>query len=158
MRQSIAILEDNDDRIAAMRRYIADKFPFFELRVFPTAPEAIAWLRDHLSHVILISLDHDLEPSSESQADGDPGTGRDVADYLASQRPQCPVVIHSTNVRAALAMEGDLTESGWQVERITPYDDLAWVAEAWLPLARRLIVVSAKAVARTVDAPTPAAD
>jgi len=152
MQQSIAILEDNDDRIAVMRDYAADKFPFFEVQVFRTAPAAIAWLQCHLSHVVLISLDHDLEPALELEADTDPGTGRDVADFLASQSPQCPVVIHSTNVRAARAMEGELSESGWQVERITPYDDLAWVAEAWLPIMRRFIVASAGAAVKAADA------
>jgi len=152
MQFTIAMLEDNDDRIVAMQTSIADKFPFFKVQVFRTAPAAIAWLRGHLSHVVLISLDHDLEPASELETDTDPGTGRDVAAFLASQSPQCPVVIHSTNVRAAQAMEGELSESGWQVERITPYDDLDWVAEAWLPIMRRFIVASARAAVKAVDA------
>jgi hypothetical protein len=40
-------------------------------------------------------------------------------------------------------MEMALVDAGWAVERILPYDDLRWIAEAWLPLVRNLIVSGA---------------
>ena len=143
MRQVIVILEDNKDRIAAMDECLADKFPFFERRFFRTAAATIAWLAENLPRVVCLSLDHDLEPTSPG--DPDPGTGRMVADFLATSRPTCPVIIHTTNRVAADGMEMALVDGGWSVERIMPYDDCRWIAEAWLPLMRQAIVDSAQA-------------
>jgi hypothetical protein len=141
MRRTIAVLEDNLDRIAAMGDCLEDKFPFFERRFFRTAPDAIAWLTDNHSKLTCLSLDHDLEPATSQ--DGDPGTGRVVADFLATLAPRCPVIIHTTNRLAADGMEFVLLDSGWPVERIMPYEDCRWIAEAWLPLVRQVIVASA---------------
>jgi hypothetical protein len=80
----------------------------------------------------------------------DPGTGLEVANYLAQQRPVCPVIIHSTNTRAAIAMERALADAGWSVTRVPPYGDLDWVREAWLPAARRNILNQAQPVGATV--------
>ncbi|MEX2187996.1 MAG: hypothetical protein WD875_14420 [Pirellulales bacterium] len=55
------------------------------------------------------------------------------------QPPACPIIIHSTNYPAAIGMEAVLSDSGWRVERVTPYGDLDWIAESWLPLAERLL-------------------
>ena len=87
-----------------------------------------------------ISLDHDLEPMSPG--DGDPGTGRMVADLLAGFRPTCPVIIHTTNRLAADGMEFVLADGGWAVERIMPYENCRWIAGAWLPIVRKAIVSS----------------
>lgn len=138
MRLSIVVLEDNDERIAAMRDCLADKFPSFYQQIFRTSQQAIAWLRPHLNEAICISLDHDLEPAYPGASD--PGTGRDVADFLARQTPQCPVIIHSTNAPAAFGMDQVLCDGGWTTARVMPYDDLRWIGEAWRPLVRRLIV------------------
>jgi hypothetical protein len=143
MPQAIVILEDNSDRVAAMDACLADKFPFFERRFFHAAGAAIDWLTAHLALAACISLDHDLEPLTAG--DPDPGTGRIVADFLAHARPVCPIVIHSTNRLAVDGMEMTLAEGGWTVERIMPYDDCHWIAEAWLPLIRQAIVGSAAA-------------
>ncbi len=143
MRLTIAILEDNADRIVAMRDCLADKFPTYELRVFQTAQEAVSWLRHHISRTICLSLDHDLEP--QHPGDPDPGTGRDVVSFLVSVPANCPVLIHTTNAPAGLAMDALLQESGWTTDRIMPYDGLSWIAQSWLPAVRRLIVDSATA-------------
>jgi hypothetical protein len=140
----IAILEDDVDRAERMRARLEDRFPY-EVRVFAHhTSEMIAWLESHLAETVLISLDHDLNllPSENGQC-VDPGCGRDVADYLATQSPICPVVIHSTNLPAADGMQSTLEESGWSVARVTPYGDLAWIDEAWFPAARRALVDSA---------------
>src|SRR5262245_14586658 len=141
MRRAIVILEDNSDRLAAMDDLLADKFPFFERQFFRTAPDAIAWLTDHLRQAVCISLDHDLEPQTVS--DPDPGTGRMVADFLAALSPVCPIVIHTTNRMGADGMEMALSDNGWPVERIMPYSDCRWIAEAWLPRIRQAIVNTA---------------
>jgi hypothetical protein len=137
----LAILEDNAERRAAMADAVADRLPAYTV-VFTTSSRAMNdWLERHLAETIAISLDHDLD--FEPDATGkmcDAGTGREVADYLHRQTPTCPILIHSTNVQAATAMEDDLTTVGWQVARLTPYEDLLWVRELWLPTLRHSIV------------------
>jgi hypothetical protein len=112
----------------------------YPCRFFMTSGSMIAWLREHADQAVAISLDHDLEPDESAAEWIDPGTGREVADYLATLRPRCPVIIHSTNIIAARGMEAELETAGWPVERITPYSDLTWIGEAWLPALRQAIV------------------
>jgi hypothetical protein len=64
-------------------------------------------------------------------AEFDPGTGRDVADWLATNRPVCPVIIHSTNDLAVPGMQRVLEDSGWNCRCVTPYGDLDWIREIW---------------------------
>ncbi|MBC8116712.1 MAG: hypothetical protein H7062_20145 [Candidatus Saccharimonas sp.] len=132
----IAILEDNDDRTVTMRAALADEFAMYEHHFLPTAPLMLAWLERHLSEAIAISLDHDLELPPDAIDRTDPGDGRQVADALAARAPNCPVIIHTTNVPAGDGMETVLAEAGWQTFRVTPYDDLRWIREAWQPLVR----------------------
>src|SRR5258708_32047364 len=93
----IAILEDNPDRIAAMRMCMAEALPGVEVVFFENAQEMIVWLGEHLGNVVLISLDHDLPLRNDESKTIDCGTGRQVADYLASLLPTCPVIVHSSN-------------------------------------------------------------
>src|SRR5436190_23374907 len=126
----IIILEDNGERQQRMAACLHNNLPPCPLQFFKSAHDMLRYLPDHLSSARLISLDNDLE--RESVAAFDPGTGRDVANYLVTKTPVCPVVIHSTNLHAAVAMEAELQEAGWQVEPVTPYDDLSWVDREWL--------------------------
>jgi FixJ family two-component response regulator len=141
---TIAILEDNAERRAAMERLLAMHFPGHSRQYFTSSSAMVEWLRANLNGVIFISLDHDLEllPGDNGQM-VDCGTGREVADFLATQPARCPVVIHSTNYPAAAGMEMVLADSGWSVERISPYGDLEWIEEAWFPAVRNQIVESA---------------
>lgn len=133
----IAILEDNLDRQAAMKAWLSDRLYMYEHFFFDEAAPMNAWLQSNLAETLFISLDHDLElkPSGDGRWI-DPGTGREVADYLALQNPACPLIIHSTNSVAVDGMMEALTQSGWSVQRVTPYGDLAWVNEAWWPAVR----------------------
>jgi CheY-like chemotaxis protein len=133
MAPRIVILEDNARRRAEMAR-VLHREGFAPPTFFLTAGAMIAGM-SHAYPADLISLDHDLEPDVDQH---DPGTGRDVADFLAAREPVCPVIIHSTNYPAALGMEAELVDRGWRVERIAPYSDLAWIDEAWLPLVVEL--------------------
>lgn len=142
-RMTIAVLEDNPDRIAEMDRLLADKFPFFRRIFARTSAEAIAWLAANWSHVICVCLDHDLEPCANAASDADPGTGRQVSDYLAERPAAFPVVIHTSNHNAAIAMETELLDAGWNVSRVTPFEDLEWLGTAWLPLVRQSVVQTA---------------
>src|SRR4051812_20324905 len=116
MAMNIVLLDDEPDRIAAMRPLSAERFPKHEVVVFENAPDMIAWLAEHLSSVRLLSLDHDLGPNQQRNGETfDPGIGRDVADFLATRPPQCPVVLHTTNRQALPGMRAVLEDAGWQV-------------------------------------------
>jgi DNA-binding NtrC family response regulator len=138
MKRRIAILEDDARRREAMDRAL-QQADIAKPTFFLSAGKMVAAIHRAGFSADLISLDHDLEPSDD---DREPGTGRDVADALAKLDPICPVIVHSTNHPAAVGMEFVLTDRGWRVERIMPYDDLAWVAEAWLPLVIELLNIS----------------
>jgi len=140
MTDIIAILEDDQRRTEAMRDALSARLPHAEAVFFDNAPDMIAWLKDHLAAVRLICLDHDLGPTSRrGEVILDPGTGRDVADFLAGRRPSCPVLIHSSNIDAARAMRLLLEEHDWPTERVSPVDDLAWISALWLPAVAGLL-------------------
>jgi len=130
MPRTIAILEDDTGRTSAMRELLDAHLSQFEHRFFISADAMIEWLAIHLDHLLIISLDHDLEPIGQAN----PGTGRIVADYLAMKKPRCPVIIHSTNRHAVVGMKQTLEDAEWLVTTVMPYEDLQWVGEAWWPL------------------------
>jgi hypothetical protein len=141
MAMKIVILEDNADRQAAMRRCLADRFYTFDAHIFDTATETICFLREHLSETIAIALDHDLEMINDAKGRLlDPGIGREVADYLASQPPVCSVIIHTTNSNAAIGMQMVLNDAGWRTKRVVPFDDMKWIEDDWFFALRRAIV------------------
>ena len=83
----IAILEDDPDRTCELTKCLHAQCPGYEVVVFDNAPDMIAWLALHLEELRLVCLDHDLGPNRIRDAEVfDPGTGRDVADYLADRR------------------------------------------------------------------------
>jgi hypothetical protein len=133
MHPTILILEDDSDRTRAFQECLLECFPPKEVIVFDNAPDTIDWLQDHLEEALLICLDHDLGPNRVRDGDVfDPGTGRDVADYLATRKPCCPVVIHTTNSLAAPGMTMTLEDAGWSWARVVPYNDLEWVRADWV--------------------------
>ncbi len=140
IRQFIAIVEDNEGRIAAMQGCLQEFFAKWSPVFFNNAPDAIAWLSEHLPECALISLDRDLGGSY--QRDGelfDPGTGREVADYLAAAKAQCPIVIHSSNFQEGVGMEMALGTSDRLFERVIPFRDVAWVRNSWVKTLKLLL-------------------
>jgi CheY-like chemotaxis protein len=141
MVRKIIVLEDNEDRRAAMQRCLEERFYPFEAQFFDESPAVIDYLRAHLPEALVICLDHDLE--LKQGPDGklrDPGSGRDVADFLAGQPPHCPVVIHTSNSLAAVGMEAVLKESRWKTYRVLPCGDLDWIGTEWFRTVRRALV------------------
>lgn len=115
-----------------MRSLVSDSYPDYEIMLFNNAPDTIEWLKGNITSVVLMSLDHDLGPNREW--DGhvfDPGTGRDIVDYLVTQKPICPVIVHSTNYLARDGMIFALEGSGWKASFVMPYNDLEWIQGAW---------------------------
>ncbi|HZZ79199.1 MAG TPA: cyclic-phosphate processing receiver domain-containing protein [Gemmataceae bacterium] len=141
----IAILEDNEARQEEMQRCLRDRFHQHGIVVFAQSKEMVAYLKENLSDVLVISLDHDLELTT--QQDGtlvDGGTGREVADYLAQCKPSCPIVIHTTNTPAGDSMEFLLRDAGWDIRRVHPWGDLEWISSKWIRTLRDAVVGSAQ--------------
>jgi hypothetical protein len=127
------ILDDEPDRIGAMLSCVARLCQEHKAAVFDNAPDMIAWLTDHCRDAALLCLDHDLGPLRiRNGGSFDPGTGRDVADFLSTCAPVCPVIVHTTNYLAAPGMIRVLEESGWTTTQVTPYSDLDWISEVWI--------------------------
>jgi len=133
MNKLIAILEDDERRAEAMRQEIAQRFPSFDCIIFENAPDMNAWLKDSLEKVTIMSLDHDLGSNSErSEKVFDPGVGRDVVDFLETQKPIYPVIIHTTNSFGGDGMRYALEDAGWTVKRVVPFNDLSWIRDEWI--------------------------
>ncbi|MBN2377210.1 MAG: hypothetical protein JXD22_12460 [Sedimentisphaerales bacterium] len=136
----IVILDDDAERVEMMRQEITKRFPDFDYVFFDNAPDMIAWLRDSLEKVAVISLDHDLGPNQERAGRVfDPGTGRDVVDFLESHKPDCPVLIHTTNQYGGDGMKYALEDFGWSVKRVIPMNDLSWIKDEWIEKIADLI-------------------
>ena len=132
MRRVIAILEDDPRRTEAMREVLKQIGSEYDHRFFDNAPETIAWLEEHMDEVALLSLDHDLGGNRSRKGEiFDPGTGRDVAEYLAAQSRVCPTMIHSNNYPAVLGMCRVLEDGGWKFSCVVPYGDVEWIRETW---------------------------
>jgi hypothetical protein len=130
----IAILEDNRERIDAMRRWLDDRFRMYETYVSNDPETFNSTLEQRWNELLLISLDHDLFEGRDGLPDDD---GMTVATFLATREPRCPIVIHSSNTPAALRMKRMLDRKGWTVSRVIPFDDTAWIVDDWIPTVRR---------------------
>lgn len=135
--KTLFLLEDNTDRIAAFETAVRELGKDWQVRVWRDAGTMLADCEDGLDEAHLISLDHDLNPQPGSTRD--PGTGLEVAVWLASYFPICPVIIHSTNADRAWSMHNELRFAGWTVERVGPIGN-DWIRKLWLPKARELLV------------------
>jgi hypothetical protein len=125
-----AILEDDHRRQQLMKGIIAELN--HECIIFDNAPGMIEWLKKNIANVGLLSLDHDLGPNRELDGKSfDPGTGRDVVDFLATLKPSAPVVIHTSKIYAYPGMVFTLEDSGWIVKRVVPISDLNWIESSW---------------------------
>jgi ADP-ribosylglycohydrolase len=134
--KTILILEDNDERIAAFQKAVATLGDGFGLKVWRDAPSMCAECEDYFPTVALISLDHDLNLMPGATVD--PGTGLDVAKFLAECRPACPVIIHSTNAERAHSMHNELRFADWTAERVGPIGT-GWIETIWLRKAREFL-------------------
>ena len=132
----IAILEDNRDRIDAMRRWLDERFRMYETYITDDPVEFNRTVKKRWMDLLFLSLDHDLFERADRSRDDD---GMTVADFLVTREPQCPVIVHSSNSQAAQSMEKLLVRKGWTVSRVIPFDDTTWIANEWIPTVRRLL-------------------
>jgi CheY-like chemotaxis protein len=137
--ETITILEDDAERVREMKSCLNRLLPSVEVMVFDVAAEMIASFRRHGIRSLLISLDHDLPiRRDEENRLIDCGTGREVADYLASLPPACPVIVHSSNIPCAAGMMLALKDAGWACHQVHPRDHLSWIGDEWAEAVRRL--------------------
>src|SRR5258708_7302696 len=132
----LLLLEDNTERITAFRAALAELGGNWTMQLWHDAPTMLAECENCFEGVTLISLDHDLNPQPGVTAD--PGTGLEVASFLASHLPLCPVIIHSSNTDRAWSMHNELRFGLWQVERVGPIGE-DWIPKFWLPKAQELL-------------------
>jgi FixJ family two-component response regulator len=135
-RSLILILEDNEDRIRDFESAVISLKKDFSVRIWHDAPTMIAELPSVLNQACLISLDHGLNPQTNAAAD--PGTGLEVAEFLAECPPAWPVLIHSTNYERARSMHNELRFGSWQVDRVGPIGG-DWIQCLWFPKVKSLL-------------------
>jgi hypothetical protein len=139
MDKYVSILEDCPERIERMRRCIEKSGVSFKTIFFADTYLMIEWLIQNHSNVVLISLDHDLDLIVKDGKSRDPGTGKDVVNYLFSQEPFCPVIIHSSNYFGRESMKYRLLDNGWNVSIVMPSPEVSWIDSDWLPCVCSLI-------------------
>jgi hypothetical protein len=129
----VFVLENDPERIRAMKASLAKHLPDVSATFIDNAPEAISWLKEHLSVVKVISLDHDLgEEIVRNGEPFNPGSGRDVAGYLAALTPCCQVIVHTDNLFVRRTIQGLLTAGGWNHRTVAPGNLTAWVEREWI--------------------------
>jgi ADP-ribosylglycohydrolase len=134
--KTILVLEDNEDRIAAFKAAVSALGPEFEVVMWRDAPRMVAECAQYFATATLICLDHDLNPRPGEVAD--PGTGMEVAQFLADFMPVCPVLIHSSNTDRVYSMYNELRFAKWRVERVGPIGN-DWIPTSWLQAVRTLL-------------------
>lgn len=133
---TVLILEDDSERLLAFQSAVGSLGPAFTMRHWRNASAMIAESPAYFSQACLISLDHDL--NQESGDTLDPGTGFDVAVFLARHKPVCPVLLHTSNLEGQRWMLRELHAAGWWVELVLPLGD-DWIHRRWLSAARELV-------------------
>jgi hypothetical protein len=136
----IAVLEDADRRIQAMKEALKAQLPEASSVFYDNAPAMIAWLETHLETVSILCLDSDLGPRTVvNRQVFDPGKGGDVVDFLTKRRPSCPVLLHSSDAISASGMDFLLKNAGWTADRVAPFGGVKWVHSHWIPSIRKYL-------------------
>ena len=134
--KTILMLEDNDERITGFQKAVAGLAGGFDLKVWRDAHSMMAECAEFFPDAVVICLDHDLNP--QPGVTTDPGTGVDVARFLADFLPVCPVLIHSSNTDRVYSMHNELRFAGWTVDRVGPLGT-GWIETTWLRRMKELL-------------------
>ncbi len=130
--KTILILEDECERIERFKNSLGSQW---KVHIWNNAYKMVEDLPRHLSLADIISLDHDLYVDmNESE---DPGDGVIVTKWLETQKPVCPVIIHSSNVDRVKWMMGDLELGGWKYKTVAPISG-DWIENNWLFCVNKL--------------------
>jgi DNA-binding NtrC family response regulator len=128
MPRCLVLLEDTPGRVRVVDAW-ADGRDDLELVHYARAPELIAWLEEHLSEAVLISLDYHLGGAGPGA-----GSGFDVALWLARREPTCPVIVHTSDSTAATYVCDALVTGGWDAV-VAPFSSETWPTTAESQLA-----------------------
>ena len=134
--KTILILEDNDERIAGFQKAVAELGGDYDLKIWRDAHSMIAECAEYFPKAAIICLDHDLNP--QPGATTDPGTGLDVARFLADFLPVCPVLIHSSNTDRVYSMHNELRFASWMEDRVGPLGT-DWIETTWKRRMREML-------------------
>ena len=141
MKTYIAILEDEAGRISVMGKLLSADFPDYDAVFFDNTPEMLDWLKVNLDQTSLICLDHDLGSDRIIKGEmTDPGTGRDIANYLETQEPTCPVIIHTTNSFGRDAMKFALQDAKWDTTVVFPSAEISWIQTSWFKIVQKYLL------------------
>jgi hypothetical protein len=132
----LLMLEDDTDRIERFTACMRAIDPSLRLVIWRSARKMVSEVEPFLPSARLISLDHDLEPQEGDLED--PGDGIDVARFLASRAPVCPVIIHSSNGTRADWMMGEFELARWRCKRVAPIGE-DWIEAYWRHVVKRLL-------------------
>ena len=133
----ILMLEDDAERLTAFREVVASLGGGYEFFSWRDADMMVREAPQLFDQTILLSLDHDLNPTSSTAPD--PGTGLDFVYYLcAHHAPFCPVILHSSNYERVWSMHNELRFAGWQIERVGPLGT-DWIQTTWQRTVRQLL-------------------
>ena len=143
MKNLILILEDDPGRIEVMKNWLQDRLYMFEPHFFEQPSVMIEMMKQRSRDVLAVSLDHDLNelclPTRQMPDERPDPTGMDVVDFLKQQPSQFPVLIHSSNHRAAEKMVRCFKKRQWADDQVIPFDDTSWIGDEWLPKLRKMI-------------------
>jgi hypothetical protein len=140
MHRVILILEDDETRVARFRGVVETAMPGVGVVCWRNAKRMIEEIEAYLPDAVLISLDHDLYPMAGETEE--PGDGLEVAKFLAERRPDCPIIIHSSNGARASMMAGEFELAGCPVKVIAPLGD-DWIEAYWAKVVQSLLETKA---------------
>jgi hypothetical protein len=129
--KTVLIFEDNAKRIADFERTVPALGEHFALKVWRDAPSMISECEQFFSSASLISLTYGSEPKPWD-------TGLEVAKFLATCRPACPIIIHTSNSDRAHSMQNELRFADWNTELVSPLAE-NWVQTHWFETARKMV-------------------
>jgi hypothetical protein len=133
---TILILEQNEGRLEEFKR-IAPKLGM-RVKAWDDAARMQAECEKYFADATLISLEQDLD--AKPGAAGDPGSGLDVAKFLAERAPVCPVIVHTANTDRSFSIYNELRFANWLVDRVPPICE-RWIERHWARKAIELLSV-----------------
>jgi hypothetical protein len=133
--RAVLILDDKPERQAEFERIAPALGEDLEVLFWDDAHRMRKECERFLSRAALISLEQDLD----GKFGGNPGSGLDVAEFLAEKKPVCPVIVHTSNTDRSFSILNELRFADWNVDRVGPIGD-RWIEKYWSPKAKELLV------------------
>ena len=134
--RTVLILEDNEERQAEFERMAASLEDGLEVLFWDDANRMRSECERFLPRAALISLEHDLDAKPGGNVN--PGTGLELARFLAEKTPVCPVIVHTANTDRSFSMFNELRFADWRVDRVGPIGE-RWIEKYWTRKAKEML-------------------